>query len=161
MLRTEVGRRLILAVDLRGKHSYTSLPLSWLPPIVRVRPRWLGSPRALCWIPSRLTDDGLAAPVVVKLNGLSTLRVATTGNSNPNYFMLVPTTGIALTAGRSGNNVAISFPTQSGVIYRVFYRDNLTAGNWVLLTTVIGDGTVKPVNDLATATGRFYTVVAP
>ncbi len=111
------------------------------------------------WVP--LTDDGLAAPVVVKLNGLGTLRVATTGNSNPNYFMLVPTTGVSLSAGRSGNNVVISFPTQSGVIYRVFYRANLTAGNWVLLTTVIGDGTVKPVNDPATPTGRFYQVVAP
>ncbi len=111
------------------------------------------------WVP--LTDDGLAAPVVVQLNGLSTLRVATTGNSNPNYFMLVPASGITLTAGRSDNNIVISFPTQSGVIYRVFYRDNLSAGNWVLLTTVLGDGTVKPVNDPVTATGRFYRVVAP
>ncbi len=111
------------------------------------------------WVP--LTDDGLAAPVGVQLNGLSTLRVATTGNSNPNYFMLVPTTGFPLSAGRSGNNVVIAFPTQAGVIYRVFYRDNLAAGNWVLLTTVIGDGTVKPVNDPVTATGRFYRVVAP
>ncbi|MCC6820182.1 MAG: hypothetical protein IT579_05565 [Verrucomicrobia subdivision 3 bacterium] len=111
------------------------------------------------WVP--LTDDGLAAPAIVKLNGLSTLRIATTGNSNPNYFMLVPATDITLTAGRSGNNIVVSFPTQSGVIYRVFARDNLTTGNWSLLTTVVGDGTVKPVSDLATATGRFYKVVAP
>jgi len=111
------------------------------------------------WVP--LTDDGLAAPVAVKLNGLSALRVTTTGNSNPNYFMLVPASGIALTAARSGNNVVISFPTQSGVIYRVFYRDDLMAGNWSLLTSVLGDGTVKPVSDPATSTGRFYKVVAP
>ncbi len=111
------------------------------------------------WVP--LTDDGLGAPVVVKLNGLSTLRIATTGNSNPNYFMLVPASGLTLTAGRAGNNVVISFPTQSGVIYRVFYRDNVNAGNWDLLTTVIGDGTVKTASDLATSTGRFYKVVAP
>ena len=111
------------------------------------------------WVP--LTDEGLAAPVAVQLNGLSTLRIATTGNSNPNYFMLVPASGVTLTAGRVGNNVIISFPTQSGVIYRVFYRDNLNAGNWTLLTNVIGDGTVKTASDLATATGRFYQVVAP
>ena len=111
------------------------------------------------WVP--LTDEGLVAPVVIKLNGLGTLRIATTGNSNPNYFMLVPATGLPLTANRSGNNVVISFPTQSGVIYRVFYRDNLTTGNWALLTSVIGDGTVKSVNDPATATGRFYKVGAP
>ena len=111
------------------------------------------------WVP--LTDEGLAASVVVQLNGLSTLRIATTGNSNPNYFMLVPASGVTLTAGRVGNNVIISFPTQSGVIYRVFYRDNLNAGNWALLTSVIGDGTVKTASDPATTTGRFYQVVAP
>ncbi len=111
------------------------------------------------WVP--LTDEGLALPIVVKLNGLSTLRIATTGNSNPNYFMLVPASGIALTAGRSGNNAVISFPTQPGVIYRVFYRDNLTAGTWSLLTSVPGDGTVKAVSDPSTAVMRFYKVVAP
>lgn len=111
------------------------------------------------WVP--LTDEGLAAPVAVKLNGLATLRIATTGNSNPNYFMLVPASGINLLAGRSGSDVVISFPTQAGVIYRVFYRDNLTAGNWSLLTTVVGDGAVKTASDPATAAGRFYKVTAP
>jgi len=95
------------------------------------------------------------------LNGLATLRIATTGNSNPNYFMLVPASGVTLTAGRSGNNVTISFPTQAAVIYRVFYRDNLTAGNWLLLTSVVGDGTVKTASDPATSAGRFYKVTAP
>ncbi len=111
------------------------------------------------WVP--LTDEGLTAPVLVKLNGLATLRIATTGNSNPNYFMLVPASGINLTAGRSGNNVVISFPTQAGVIYRVFYRDNLATGNWSLLTTVLGDGTIKTASDPATSAGRFYKVSAP
>ena len=47
-----------------------------------------------------LTDDGLAAPAVVKLNGVTTLRLTTAGNCNPNYFMLVPASGITLTATR-------------------------------------------------------------
>jgi hypothetical protein len=111
------------------------------------------------WVP--LTDDGLTAPVLVQLNGLTTLRMTTGGNSNPNFFMLVPASGISLTAARSGNNVVVSFPSQSGVIYRVFYRENLATGNWSLLTSVLGDGTIKSVNDPATATGRFYKVVAP
>jgi hypothetical protein len=116
--------------------------------------------QTFAWVP--LTDAGLVAPVAVKLGGTNTLRISTpTGLCYPNYFMLVPATGIALTAGRSGNNAVISFPTQPGVIYRVFYRDDLTAGNWALLTTVVGDGTVKPVSDPATAIGRFYKVVAP
>jgi hypothetical protein len=111
------------------------------------------------WVP--LTDEGLAAPVVVKLNGLKTLRMTTTGNNNPNYFMLVPVSGITLTAGRAGNNVIVSFPTQSGVIYRVFFRENLSSGNWSLLASVVGDGTVKSASDPVTETGRFYQVVAP
>lgn len=111
------------------------------------------------WV--RLTDDGLASPVLVKLNGLATLRITTGGDSNPNFFMLVPASGITLTAVRSGNNVVVSFPSQSGVIYRVFYRDNLSTGNWSLLTSVLGDGTVRSVNDPATATARFYKIVAP
>lgn len=111
------------------------------------------------WVP--LTDEGFAAPAVVKLAGLSTLRITTSGDSNPNHFMLVPTSGINVSAASSGGNVSISFPTQDGVIYRVFYREDLTAGSWTLLTTVLGDGTVKSASDPLTAGKRFYKVVAP
>jgi hypothetical protein len=108
-----------------------------------------------------LTDDGLAAPAVVKLNGVATLRLTTAGNCNPNYFMLVPAAGITLTAARSGGNLVLSFPTQTGVNYRVFYRSALTTGNWSLLTTVPGNGAVKSVTDPTTASPRFYKVTVP
>jgi hypothetical protein len=111
------------------------------------------------WVP--LTDDGLAAPAAVNLNGLTTLRLTTGGNCNPNFFMLVPAAGITLTATRSSGNTILSFPSQAGVDYRVFYRTNLTAGNWTLLTTVLGNGVVKSVSDPATGTSRFYKVTAP
>jgi len=110
------------------------------------------------WVP--LTDDGLAAPAVVKLGGLSTLRLSS-GSFNPNFLMFVPASGITLTATRSGGNTLISFPTQPGVLYRVFYRSALTTGNWTLLTSVLGDGTVKSVADPANAAQRFYKVVSP
>jgi len=110
------------------------------------------------WVP--LTDDGLAAPTVLYLNGLSTLRLTTDGNCNPNFFMFVPTSGIALTATRSAGNVVLSFPTQTGVAYRVFYRTDLT-GNWTLLTSVLGTGSVKTVTDASSAGRRFYKVTAP
>jgi hypothetical protein len=111
------------------------------------------------WVP--LTDDGLAAPAVVKLNGVTTLRLTTAGNCNPNYFMLVPASGITLSAARSGSNVSITFPTQAGATYRVFYRANLTTGNWILLTTMLGDGTGKSVSDPTTGSQRFYKVTSP
>ena len=91
---------------------------------------------SFAWVP--LTDSGLGAPAVVKLTGTITLRVTTDGNCNPNYFMLVPASGITLTATRSAGNVVLSFPSQAGVNYRVFYRTNLTAGSWTLLTSVDG-----------------------
>jgi hypothetical protein len=119
-----------------------------------------GGRQTYAWVP--LTDDGLVAPIVVKLSGVSTLRVSTTtGLCYPNYFMLVSASGITLSAARSGSNVNISFPTQAGVAYRVFYRNDLNAGSWTVLTTVLGDGTVKSVSDPSTAAKRFYKVVAP
>ena len=113
------------------------------------------------WVP--LTDDGLVAPVAVRLGGISTLRITTpTGNCYPNYFMLVPASGIKLSAARSGNNVNITFQTQAGANYRVFYRTNLTTGNWTLLSTVPGDGTVKSASDSSAAgSQRFYKVTSP
>jgi hypothetical protein len=111
------------------------------------------------WVP--LTDNGLAAPAVVKLNGVTTLRLTTDGNCNPNFFMFVPTSGITLNAARSGGNLILSFPTQTGLNYRVFCRTNLTVGNWTLLTTVLGTGAVKSVSDPSTGTSRFYKVTAP
>jgi len=110
------------------------------------------------WVP--LTDDGLAAPAVAKLGGVGTLRLSS-GTFNPNYLMFVPASGITLTASRSGANTVISFPTQPGVVYRVFYRTDLTQGNWTLLTTVLGNGTTKSASDSTSATQRFYKVVSP
>jgi hypothetical protein len=112
------------------------------------------------WVP--LTDDGLVAPVVVNVGGANTLRISTTtGNCYPNFFMLVQTSGIRLSAARAGNNASISFPTQVGATYRVFYRANLTTGNWILLTNLLGDGTVKSVSDPLTGSQRFYKVTSP
>jgi hypothetical protein len=110
------------------------------------------------WVP--LTDDGLAAPVVVNLAGVSTLRLSA-GTFNPNFVMFVPASGITIKATRSGGNTLISFPTQQGVMYRVFYRTDLTTGNWTLLTTVLGDGTTKSATDSTSTSPRFYKVVSP
>jgi hypothetical protein len=113
------------------------------------------------WEP--LTDDGLVAPVAVKLGGTNTLRISTiTGNCYPNYFMLVPASGISLSAATAGSNVVVSFPTLAGSSYRVFYRTNLSTGNWTFLNTVLGNGTVKSVSDSSAASNqRFYKVTSP
>jgi hypothetical protein len=113
------------------------------------------------WVP--LTDNGLVAPVVVKLGGTNTLRISTiTGNCYPNFFMLIPSSAISLSAARSGNNINISFLTQLGSGYRVFYRTDLTTGNWTLLNTVLGNGSMEVVTDSSPAGNqRFYKVTSP
>jgi hypothetical protein len=112
------------------------------------------------WVP--LTDGNLAAPVVLKFNGAATtLRITTAGNCNPNYFMLVPTSAIQISARLSNGHPQISFPTQQGVNYRVFYSSNLIADTWSLLTTVQGNGTVQSVIDSSATSPRYYKVTAP
>ncbi|HEV2327334.1 MAG TPA: hypothetical protein VGY56_00945 [Verrucomicrobiae bacterium] len=114
------------------------------------------------WVP--LTDAGGVAPVTVNITGpTNTFKVLTpTGLCYPNYFMLVPASHVHLSAARSGANVNISFAAQTGSIYRLFYRTNLTAGSWTLLQSVLGKGPVQSVTDSAPGGSvRFYTVTSP
>lgn len=111
------------------------------------------------WV--QLMNTTQTGPAVVSLNGQATLRIATSGNTNPNFFMLVPINGIPLSIQHNGTGVVLSFPTQSGNSYRVLYTNNLGSTNWNLLTTVAGDGTQKSVTDNSTDTARFYKVVSP
>jgi hypothetical protein len=112
------------------------------------------------WVP--LTDAGLAAPLAVSFNGVETLRITTpTGDCYPNYFMLVPASGIKLSAAKSGSNVVISFPSQTGVVYDVYSRAALGSGNWNFQTTALGTGGVVPVSILVSAAAQYYEVLAP
>lgn len=116
---------------------------------------------SFAWVP--LTAAGGVAPAIVSLTGAPTLQVSTpTGDCYPNYFMLVSVTPITLKATWAANQINLSFPTQPGSNYRVFYRTNLVTGNWTLLTSLLGDGTVKSVADSTIGNNqRFYEVTSP
>ena len=113
------------------------------------------------WVP--LTDAGGVAPATVKITGVTTFQVSTpTGDCYPNYFMLVPASAINLSAARAANNINISFPTQNGWGYRVFYKTNLTSGSWTLLNSTAGNGSVESVTDSSPGDNqRFYKVTSP
>jgi hypothetical protein len=112
------------------------------------------------WVP--LLEPGSNVPAEVSLGGEATLRVSTdTGNCHPSYFMLVPVMGVSLSATIVDNAVVISFPTLAGLDYPIFYRDSLAEGEWTLLESVPGDGSIKSVSDPITAATRFYQLVAP
>lgn len=65
-----------------------------------------------------------------------------------------------INSGYAGGTFTASFLSQSGVAYRVQFKDDLNAAMWSDLTTVTGDGTVKSFNDTAGA-NRFYRVITP
>jgi uncharacterized membrane protein len=78
-------------------------------------------------------------------------------------FLLSPVTtpsSFSLTITRSGADVVISFPTDSGFNYDLEYKTQLTASNWSLLTTVPGDGSTRSIHDPLADTPRFYRVAA-
>ena len=104
--------------------------------------------------------DTNGAPVTVALGGNATLRITTTGGTDPNYFMLVPDLApVVASAARNGADVVIAFVSQAGLTYLVRFKNNLSDGAWQTLTSVMGDGTMKSVTDPLTVNSRFYQVV--
>jgi hypothetical protein len=85
---------------------------------------------------------------------------------NMNFFMLSPVESASvakptLTAKISGQNIVVSFPTQSGVSYQLVYRNSLTDTTETSVgSPVVGDGTTKTISDTLGQSYRFYRVKA-
>jgi hypothetical protein len=110
------------------------------------------------YVPLVNTNTGFS--VILSLGGVETLQMNGDLNENANFFMLVPVTP-TITASISGSNIILSFPTQSGLNYTVYYKTNLTDPTWTQLgSSVPGDGTVKSVSDGITNSRRFYRLAA-
>jgi hypothetical protein len=110
-----------------------------------------------------LVDTNSGQPVAVSLGGVETLQMTGDYVENANFFMLVPALpgASSLTATISGNNVLLSFPTQSGTKYTIYYKDNVGDATWTPLgAAVSGDGTVQSVPDDLSQTTRFYRLAA-
>jgi hypothetical protein len=60
----------------------------------------------------------------------------------------------------SSGTFSASFQTQSGFSYEVQFTVSLAPTSWNTLTTIPGDGTVKPFTDVAGGQSRFYRVLA-
>jgi len=109
------------------------------------------------WVPLL---DANAQTVAVALGGVSTLKMAAGTSVNANFYLLVPAStppaNVVLAASLSGTNVVLSFPTIAGFTYTVLTKSNLTDVTWNPLTSVSGDGSLKSVNEPATAAKRFY-----
>jgi len=80
--------------------------------------------------------------------------LATYGNVQIGPVASSPT----IVASKSGSNISMSFPTQTGYAYTVQYRTNLSVGAWSTLTTTNGTGANAVVTDSLGGAQRFYRV---
>ena len=109
--------------------------------------------------------------VTIQLNGQETLRFTaptnatpSAGGLNPLYFMLTPATAPSLfhvSVAKSQSQVQLSFPTQWGHNYAVWYSSNLAAANWTQVgTNIPGDGLSQVVVVPVSGNQAYYRVAA-
>ena len=109
--------------------------------------------------------------VTVQLSGQETLRLTAPTNAspgsgalNPLYFMLTPATVPSLfhvAVAESQSQVQLSFPTQWGHNYAVWYSESLQNANWTQIgTNMPGDGLSQVVDVPITSSQGYYRVSA-
>ena len=114
------------------------------------------------WQFSPLVNTNTGLPVVLSLGGIETLQVTGDWNEHVNFFMLVPVapSGVTITPSVSGPNLQLSFPTQTGHTYTMYYKNNLTDPGWTQLAgggnPVTGNGLTQSVTDSLGQGQRFY-----
>ena len=116
------------------------------------------------WQYAPLINTNTGVPILLALNGLETLQMTGDGLEHVNYFMLAPAVpnSVVITASVSGSNVHLSFPTQTGYTYTVFYKNDLADLTWTQLVgggnPVTGNGLTQSVTDSLGQSHRFYRV---
>ena len=103
--------------------------------------------------------DAATNKIILPFGGVQTLQFIGDYNENVNYFELVPLAPLspAITAAVSGSNIQLSFPTQTGFSYTMYYKNNLTDSGWTQLgSPVTGNGSVQSVSDSLGQSQRFY-----
>ena len=102
------------------------------------------------WIPKNGSFSGAAS---------GTLRVL---GSNPVPVVPPPTPAFSSVLPNGAGGFTLTFPTQSGSLYTVQYKNNLTDSAWVSLPVQLGTGGSLTVsnNPPAGQNTRFYRIVA-
>ncbi|HVU08350.1 MAG TPA: glycosyl hydrolase family 28-related protein [Verrucomicrobiae bacterium] len=114
------------------------------------------------WVPLMNTHGNF---VQVTNNGaIQTFRVTTdNGNYNANFYQLVPVladaNAVVLDVEINGQNLILSFPTQTGFGYQVEYKNDLSDTNWIPLgNPVVGNDSVQSISDAIGASNCFYRI---
>ncbi len=114
----------------------------------------------------QLVNTNTSQPAIVTLGGVGTLQIGQ-GDSNErlNFFMLVPVSAnrASITPSITGGIITLSFPTQMGHTYAVYWKNNLTDPGWTQLVgggnPVTGNGLVQSVTDSVNQSQRFYELI--
>ncbi len=111
------------------------------------------------WV--QLINTNTSMPAVVSIGGTNTLQMTGDYNENVNFFQLVPVVqSVKLTASLSGTNMVVSFPTQTGSTYTVYYKNNLADTAWMQLGAQIpGNDSIISVTNGIQGSSRFYQLM--
>ena len=94
------------------------------------------------------------------INGTGATLTSGVNTATANQLWLNPT-NIYASAGLSGPNVAVSFPSESWHGYRLQYKNALTDSSWSNLGSLVGgNDTLQTITDSASSSNRFYRVQA-
>lgn len=94
------------------------------------------------------------------INGTGAALNSGVNTVTANQLWLNPT-NIYASAGMSGPNIAVSFPSESWHGYQLQYKNALTDSSWSNLgSRVGGNDTLETITDSTSATNRFYRVKA-
>jgi hypothetical protein len=94
------------------------------------------------------------------INGTGATLTSGNSTATANYLWLNPT-NIYASAGMSGPNFAVSFPSESWHGYQLQYKNALTDASWSDLGSPVGgNDTLQTITDSTSSSNRFYRVKA-
>ena len=94
------------------------------------------------------------------INGTGATLTSGNSTATANYLWLNPT-NIYASAGMSGPNFAVSFPSESWHGYQLQYKNALTDSRWSDLGSVVGgNDALQTITDSTSSSNRFYRVKA-
>jgi hypothetical protein len=106
-------------------------------------------------------------PTQAQAGTTNTITVRVTDNGSPaasattSFRVIVsatPTVQPLITAGISQGRCSLSWSTQTGVRYRIQFKDLLTSPSWQTLSDVTGNGSTMSFTDPNTPQKRFYRI---
>jgi hypothetical protein len=107
-----------------------------------------------------ITGSGGSSSITHIINGTGSSVGPSFGTAYANQLWLNPT-NIYASAGMSGQNIAVSFPSESWHSYQLQYKNAVTDTSWSNLGSPVGgNDTLKTITDSTSASNRFYRVRA-